>query len=68
MKNDTLNPQTHTGVTLFEGYFFSGFIGEIASWNTALTDTQQVELIQHLMIKWGFDDTPPEITDAPFSS
>lgn len=68
VKNDTYDVQTNTWTTLFEGYFFSWFIGEIASWNTALTNTQQWELTDFLMTKWWFDSLAPEITDIPFAS
>jgi len=64
VKNDTVNPSNSNEVEVFEGYHFQGYLWEIASWNTALTDTQSTEITDFLMEKWWFDDTAPIITSA----
>lgn len=64
VKNDTINPNDNSEIEVFEGYHFKGHLWEIASWNTALTETQSLEMTDFLMEKWWFDDIAPQITTA----
>ncbi|MDA7494798.1 LamG domain-containing protein [Candidatus Gracilibacteria bacterium] len=59
-KNDTLELSSETGLSTDEDHHFSGYIGEMMTWNTALTSAEATGLFEYLDDKWSL--IAPEIT------
>ncbi|MDQ7008832.1 MAG: LamG-like jellyroll fold domain-containing protein, partial [Candidatus Gracilibacteria bacterium] len=60
-KNDTLKLSNNTQIVDFEGNFFKGNIGEISSYNYALTQIEVDGLTEYFNTKWGLNSAPGKI-------
>lgn len=66
-KNDSLNLSDNSTIVWYETNHFSGYLWEIATWNTALTSTEMWQIHTFLVVKWWFDSIPPVLSSDTWS-
>lgn len=67
-QNDTIRLSTTTGISSYQSQFFTGSIGEMISWNHTLTTPEVSGIDDYLRLHWGFDTTPPILTNEAIGS
>jgi hypothetical protein len=68
-QNDMINLSTQADISpLYQGNYYSWAIGEILSWNHALTPAEVSTLDDYFTDRWEVDSVPPVISSfTPFS-